>query len=209
LTHVGLSAEYSVNDIVDTGFAIVNGLTDDNFGSIGDDDGYGIMAKVNITNPGGNANWFHSVYYSWDSSFEWGLDTNEGQTIVYDTWGNWAPVFAGDKLLLGVNADLGYADLSGGTSTWWGAALYAKYQLTDIISLAGRGDYMHVDGAPSKFITAGGDGDIWSWTGTVGFDLLENLLLRTEYRLDWGDSVTAVSSDGPAHTFAAQVVYSF
>ena len=96
--------------------------------------------------------------------------------------------------------------------TWWGAALYGKYQFTDIFSLATRLDYLHLDGVDAggaKFVTGGADGDLWSWTLTAGFDIIENLILRAEYRADFGDLSGAGASNGPAHTFAAQAVYTF
>lgn len=211
LYHTGVSAEYSFNDTVDAGFALVNGYNgDDNFGPTGiGEDGYGIMGKINITNPSGNANLYSAVYYSWDSSFEvTGADKDD--VVIVDVWGNWVPEFSKDKLLLGVNFDYGYSDSDTiDDSTWWGAALYAKYQFTDIFSLAARADYMYNDDDTKFGIGSGSNDDVWSWTLTAGFDLVENLLLRAEYRLDFGDDVEGTGNDGPAHTFAAQAVYSF
>jgi hypothetical protein len=248
LHHLGVSAEYAFNDIVDAGVAFTNGWNNSstdiiNAGTTDDDalianDGYGVMAKVNITNPGGNANWYNAIYYGFGSDNTTG--DMGGSTFVYDTWGNWAPKFADDKLLLGVNANIGYADTDvtnnlideESTNSWWGAALYAKYQFTDIFSLAGRADYLHGDqenapfngfGASPAAVGAAGDGnvDLWSWTLTAGFDLLENFLVRAEYRLDYledfadGTNAAAPSPinnsqlDEFAHTVAIQAVYTF
>jgi len=217
LYHTGVSAEYVFNDIVDAGIAVVNGFnSDDNFGVAGTDDGYGFMAKVNITNPGGNANWYNAVYASWDSSFEVVGGTDEGTVIIYDSWGNWAPTAFDDKLLLGFNANYGYGETNafgGESSTWWGAALYAKYQFTDIFSLAGRADYISDDAG--KFLNPGTvagnrDNDIWSITLTAGFDLLENLLVRAEYRVDFGENAGDSDLLGEDnHTIALQAVYTF
>ena len=58
----------------------------------------------------------------------------------------------------------------------------------------------------------------WEYTITAGFNVIDNVLIRAEYRLDWGDNISgtytdsnagAVNSSGPAHYAGAEVVYSF
>lgn len=213
LYHTGIAADYAFNDIVSGGVAITNGYNNDtSVGFDNDNDGYGIMAKLDIVAPGGNANLYNAIFYSWDGSGAV-LGAEDGATFIWDMWGNWSPRFADDKLLLGFNVDYGFADVAtapGTTEDWWGAALYAKYQFTDIFSLAGRADYIHSAGSTKFAGTGGGSGDIWSWTLTAGFDLLENFVFRTEYRVDIGDSITTAPGTGDAaHTFAAQAVYTF
>ena len=72
-------------------------------------------------------------------------------------WGQWRPLAFNDKLLLAFDAVIGKAfdnvhrtegtiDINDGSldwwdadensATWWGIALYAKYQVTDTFSLA-------------------------------------------------------------------------
>jgi len=246
----GVSAEYKFNDMVDGGLKINNGWNaDSNYGVTGNstlnshtntNDGYGIEAKLNIKNKGGNANIQQSIYYSWDSSFQAVNNAREnGNVVVYDVWGNWAPKFANDKLLLGFNTDLGYADLHTGNdynpdnrgTTWWGAALYAKYQFNSIYSLAGRADYIHSDDTGPKFGTGTSTGyngydsnhfnrqDLWSLTLTNSFNIVENLLIRAEYRVDFGDNTTAATSayhesgttgsSNIANTVSLEAVYTF
>lgn len=110
--------------------------------------------------------------------------------FVWNMWGQWRPLAFKDKLLLAFDVVLGkafdnvhrqYIDASladgdfevwdGGenTATWWGAALYAKYQVTDTFSLAARGEYFHdsdgtarlrdaaVAGVPAYISTSDGD----------------------------------------------------
>ncbi len=242
LYHTGISAETKFNDIVDGGFAVVNGYNSDsnNGNSFGaqSNDGYGIMAKVNIKNKGGNANIQNSVYYTWDSAYEMSLAGSpwkeNGSAVIWDVWGNWAPKFANDKLLLGFNTDLGNMDVrspgfsSAGhgtsSSTWWGAALYAKYKFTDFFSLAGRADYLHTDDSGQKFgdsfPNTGGinngifnNEDLWSGTLTAAFDVVENLVVKAEYRVDLGDDTLQGSSSNStndvAHTVAVEAVYTF
>jgi hypothetical protein len=152
-----------------------------------------------------------------------------GYTFIYNSWGNWAPKFANDKLLLAFNALLGTSSTNGQNgvdingsqpgTTWFGAGAYAKYQFNDWFNLANRGEYLGGNN-PNKLVgDAGvynGTGlSLWEYTLTAGFNVIDNLLIRAEYRLDWGNSsvingstVTSTSS-GPAHYAGAEVVYSF
>jgi hypothetical protein len=65
---------------------------------------------------------------------------------------------------------------------------------------------------------ATGDGSVswWAYTLTAGFNVIDNLLIRAEYRLDWGTNISGstanasgTQSGGPAHYAGAEVVYSF
>jgi hypothetical protein len=205
----GVKAYYPINDIVEVQFAVTNGSALDTSSSfVGNSDDYGINATVNFKNPGGNANWFHGVYYS-TSAFGTGFSSDNEGALIYNTWGNWSPTFAHDKLLLAFSATIGDVDddtpLADDGYTFWTGSLYAKYQLTDIVSLGGRGSYVHSsdEGNTFGFVSQ----DAWSLTGTVGFDLLENFMVRGEYRVDIGEDVTGASD--AAHMISMQAVYSF
>ena len=262
----GFSAETKFTDLLDGGIKIVNGdgsRSDSNTGfgtnqlglNEGKNDGYAIEAKLNLKNKGGNANWQNSIYYTWDSSGNFAngntaptssnppsvINGNEnGSALIWDSWGNWAPKFANDKLLLGFNTDLGVSTVNQSASsfsttagnlnninrdsTWFGVAGYAKYKFTDIFSLAARGDYLH-GSDPAKFATyaqtnslqnAGRNQDLWSGTLTAAFDVVENLVIRAEYRFDVANNVssnngyeTKSNTDDVAHTVAVQAVYTF
>ncbi len=123
------------------------------------------------------------------------------------------------NLTLGFNLDYG----SDGYS-WYGAALYAQYKLTKVITLAARGEYLHEDAGADKFGAGGvfgvaADGtttfnpqssDDWSETLTVSFAVWDNLLTRVEYRFDDIDG----AASGTGHTslqneISAEAVYSF
>jgi len=144
--------------------------------------------------------------------------------FVWDIWGQWRPLAFNDRLLLAFNAGIGKAfdnhqgwknvndnwiGVDENTDTWWGASIYAKYQLTDIISVALRGEYFHDEDGSARIQDLADDyqdnenwsdndwwpyyvnsTDLWSLTATVGFDLWENMLMRLEYRMD------VASSDG-------------
>jgi hypothetical protein len=229
-THqTGVKFYYPVNDTIELQLAVSNGsgIDTNSIGAGGtagtDTDGYGVSATVNIKNSGGNANLFNGVYVSKGTADGF---TNDGAAFMWNTWGNWAPKFANDKLLLGFSSTLGDTpDSTNGTSnsedgfTYWTGSLYTKYQVTDIFSLAGRASYLHAADPAALAATStttaltGPNGDAWSWTGTAGFDLLENLLLRAEYRVDLfdgngRDAATEFAGD-TAQTISLQAVYTF
>jgi hypothetical protein len=61
--------------------------------------------------------------------------------------------------------------------------------------------------------------NLWEYTLTAGFNVIDNLLLRAEYRMDWGSNIVSnghsagnnsgAVSGGPAYYAGADVVYSF
>jgi len=251
LYYTGVLSSYKFDDYLDGKLGVVNGSnTDNNTTTGGAGDGCSVLAALNVTAPGGNANWSNNFQYSSNSENNTyqgptfntiraiALDGNSGSgyTFMYNTWGNWAPKFAEDKLLLAFNVLLkttGGAGGGGGTvdpfngpeplsqtanSTTYGFGAYAKYQFNDWFSLVSRGEYLAYN-----LPYADARNCLWEYTITAGFNVIDNLLIRAEYRLDWGtDSVNntgntvnsptdagQVTSSGPAHYAGAEVVYSF
>jgi hypothetical protein len=228
----GVVAAYKFNDVVDVQFGVTNGSgVDNNTGAsntnttlnltdIESRDGVALTGSINVTAPGGNANIYNAFYYEVAGG---AINGRENEPVfVWNTWGNWVPKFANDKLLLGFSQTLGVADdafspnapsipltAADEGNTWWTGSLYAKYQFTDIFSLAGRASYFHTHNQNLALTNVGSQNtDFWSWTLTGGFDLAENLLLRAEYRVDFGGDLTSAGGD-VAHLISTQVVYSF
>jgi hypothetical protein len=148
-----------------------------------------------------------------------------GYTFIYNSWGNWAPKCCNDKLLFAFNSVLGTQNAGqyGGT-TWYGAGAYTKYQFNDWFSLASRGEYLGGNNINKVYPGGGMQKSLgwWEYTITAGFNVIDNLLIRAEYRLDWGNSISGASvsssttgnnqiyqSSGPAHYAGAEIVYSF
>jgi Putative beta-barrel porin-2, OmpL-like. bbp2 len=263
LTYIGVLSSYRFDDYLDAKVGVVNGSNSDNNTTVnGDSDGVALLAALNVTAPSGNANWSNNFQYSTalenNTSYQNGGQPTSsapvnnfgspasGYAVVYNSWGNWAPKFANDKLLLAFDSALGNASWSSVqnitvNTTWYGAAVYAKYQFNDWFSLASRADYLGSNNA-GKFGTQGSiststsannqptfvnDGghvtgnNYWSYTITSAFNVIDNLLIRAEYRLDWGsgiqssvvtpnsNSVSGVQSGGPCHYAGAEIVYSF
>jgi len=176
LTNTGMMMSYKFNDTVDTQLGIVDGW-DDSAANVSGIQGFplAVTGRINVTAPGKNANIANSFIYSPDGepgSASPAFNENES-VFLWDVWGNWAPKFADDKLLLGFNADLGFADKAqadpalpnlGGSpavkdrsATWAGIALYTKYQFTKVFSVASRLEWLHGDNA-LKFGSTGGFG---------------------------------------------------
>ena len=244
LYYTGVLSSYKFDDYLDAKLGVVNGSqTDNNTTTVGAGDGCAILAALNVTAPGGNANWSNNFQYSSnndnntasigsnDSSTSTAVENGSngtGYTFIYNSWGNWAPKFADDKLLFAFNALLGTSSTNVEPSqpgtTWFGAGAYARYQFNDWFSLCSRGEYL--GGNNSAKVTNNYNNQnlsLWEYTLTAGFNVIDNLLIRAEYRLDWGvNSVNNVNtrgtgaplegrsySSGPAHYAGAEVVYSF
>ncbi len=220
LYHTGVLSAYKFNDIVDAKLGVVNGANNDQQSTFGTDhaQGAGLLATVNVTAPGGNANIQQGVFLSFNGGGNnaylapaiggtpVGAQTND-TAWVYDIWGTWSPKF-NSNLTLGFNGDFGDSTnsnvLAPGTTTeatFAGAAVYAKYQFTKLFSLATRTDWLHEDNQ-GKFITNSGGtltgaNDVYSFTATGSFDVFENTLLRAEYRADYGsEGLSSSSLDG-------------
>jgi len=249
--YTGVLSSYKFDEYLDGKLGVANGAnSDNNTTTSGGSDGVALLAALNVTAPGGNANWSNNFEYSTASENSTGasptaagtatsqnaLPSNVASTstgggawtIIYNSWGNWAPKFANDKLLLAFDSVLGNtagANQVGGpqNTTWYGASAYAKYQFNDWFSLMSRGEYFGGDNLnkiSNGLGNANQDAGLswWEYTITAGFNVIDNVLIRAEYRLDWGDNISGtntganagqVNSSGPAHYAGAEVVYSF
>jgi hypothetical protein len=249
--YTGVISSYKFDEYLDGKLGVANGAnSDNNTTTSGGSDGVALLASLNVTAPGGNANWSHNFEYSTASENSTGADpavsgsttsqnalpsnvastptAGGAYTIIYNSWGNWAPKIANDKLLLAFDSVLGNtagANQVGGpqNTTWYGASAYAKYQFNDWFNLAGRGEYFGGDNLNKINNTTGNNNpnaglSWWEYTITAGFNVIDNVLIRAEYRLDWGGNISgtntgadagAANSSGPAHYAGAEVVYSF
>jgi hypothetical protein len=249
--YTGVLSSYKFDEYLDGKLGVANGAnSDNNTTTSGYSDGVALLAALNVTAPGGNANWSHNFEYSTASENSTGASptaagtatsqnalpsnvasTSSGSgawTIIYNSWGNWAPKFANDKLLFAFDSVLGNtagANQVGGAqnTTWYGASAYAKYRFNDWFSLMSRGEYFGGDNLNKINNSLGNNNQSsglswWEYTITAGFNVIDNVLIRAEYRLDWGNNISgttvdsnagAANSSGPAHYAGAEVVYSF
>jgi hypothetical protein len=223
LTHTGVYADYKFNDTVEAKFGVVDGWNNSVTSFTGSDQTFGgkaITGQVNVNSPGKNANITQSFIYSPQGDTAAGDSvTGDNPVFVYDIWGNWTPTFdKNGNTTLGFNLDYGYDSYS-----WYGAALYAQYKLTKVITLAGRGEYLHSDANAGKF-GAGGvttftggaatgftpmSQDDYSLTATISFAVWDNLLTRAEYRFDDLSAGTTGTSSSVQNEVSLEAVYSF
>jgi hypothetical protein len=277
LYYTGVLTSYRFDDYLDAKLGVVNGANTDNNTTVNANagDGVAVLASLNVTAPGGNANWSNNFQYS--TAIENNTSVGDGSSLpfqdaevtqfladndlngssngwyaIYNSWGNWAPKFADDKLLFAFDSVLGFSSGNSlnfenndqatsqsfnANTTWYGAGVYAKYQFNDWFYLASRAEYLGSNNS-LKFGTQGSattanelntdedginehvtGGNWWEYTLTAGFNVIDNLLIRAEYRLDWGSNIQAneatnfdpngSASGGPAHYAGAEVVYSF
>jgi hypothetical protein len=232
--YTGVLTSYRFDDYLDAKLGVANGANSDNNTAVGGQgDGVTVLASLNVTAPGGNANWSNN--FTWDtsnpndtmygvagSSWPTAAQNPSSGIYVFNSWGNWAPKFADDKLLFAFDSVIG-TQAAGSPAfpgtTWYGAEAYTKYQFNDWFYLAGRGSFYGNDNDRKTNIAPGNPGiNWWAWTLTAGFNVIDNLLIRAEYRLDWGDysynstgvqAGQAGTGGGPSHYAGAEVVYSF
>jgi hypothetical protein len=253
LYYTGVLSSYKFDDYLDGKLGVVNGSNSDNNTTTNPNggDGVALLAALNVTAPGGNANWSNNFQYSTGNDNNTSVSSTQNSnftssavtanvsayTVIYNTWGNWAPKFANDKLLLAFNALLGNTSGSGSAggpggggdtnvnSCWYGAGAYAKYQFNDWFSLCSRGEYLgsnnsYAFGNQGQTSTSWNHvtgNNLWEYTLTAGFNVIDNLLIRAEYRMDWGSNIYGTAdgydngsqSGGPAYYAGAEVVYSF
>ena len=234
LYYTGVLSSYRFDDYVDAKLGVVNGSNSDNNTTTGlGGDGCAVLAALNVTAPGGNANWSNN--FQWSTNAENNSSDNtqpDGSTVpvgllnstsgsgyvfIYNSWGNWAPKFANDKLLFAFNSVLGTANsnnsdisnviMQNGGVTWYGAGAYAKYQFNDWFSLSSRGEYLGGNNLSKisgfqPYAEAGMS--LWEYTLTAGFNVIDNLLIRAEYR--WTGARTALKATLPMFKRAVLVV---
>ena len=183
LYYTGVLSSYKFDDYLDGKLGVVNGSnSDNNTTTSGNSDGCAVLAALNVTAPGGNANWSNNFQYSSNSENNTsqsinanttpvtvlsGTSNTQGSayTFIYNSWGNWAPKFANDKLLFAFNTlllssggsgtstvtDPGLGSITANSNyTSYGAGAYAKYQFNDWFSLCSRGEYFGSLGSKSE-----------------------------------------------------------
>lgn len=185
--HTGLLASSKFTEEWGWAFGVTNGwnnATDLN-------DNKGLLAQINLsTGPFTSA---LSSYYGSDGNTGFTGQTvesfNTDRALVLD----WvATVNATDALTIWWEANWSYQNdvefLSGPlagrdmNAHWYGGLLAASYQLTDALWVSARGEVMR--DSDGYRIAAGEDVTAYTLTGTLGYQLTDNLLARFEVRYD-------------------------
>lgn len=213
-THTGALATYSLGEWGSTSLGLVNG-----WDVVDDTNSFKtILGNVTLT-PIENVTLATNLI----TGAEVGTNNHNDRTVL-DIVATWKPL---DKLTLMANYDNGHqSNLLSGTSAgtagpdsanWSGVALYAKYDMTDTWSLAGRWEVFNDSDGVRTGLTAfdgvGVDGvRLSEYTLTSQWQLYTHLLARLEYRHDVSTEKVFFENSGFANaqdTVAAELVYHF
>ncbi|MDD5495570.1 MAG: outer membrane beta-barrel protein [Candidatus Omnitrophica bacterium] len=115
----------------------------------------------------------------------------------------------------GTSAFAGYTD--GKDASWDGVAGYAKYDIFDWWSIAGRGEFFHDrNGVRTGVLTSStmpiSDLAVWEFTLTNEFKIFKNFIARFEYRFDKASGQAFTKNKTTANnqsTIAAEVITKF
>lgn len=146
-----------------------------------------------------------------------GFPGSDGWRTVIDFIGTYA---YSDNLSLTVNGDYGWQSggaIGGGTSQWYGVALYGSYKISDLFTINLRGEWFDdQDGASPGTFDAGVPNTYYEATLGVKItpfptnNILSNLSIRPEVRFDYADK--PIWSDGTHHdqfTAAVEAYFTF
>ncbi len=170
-THTGLKAGYAFSEALNANVYLVNGwdnTDDNNKGKTGGlSVGYTPFEQLSTT--------FNLMYGPEKDN------NNHDNRFLFDWVGTVKPA---KNLSFILNFDYGseqHSAADGGTAVWWGGAGIAKYDVSELFSVALRYEYFDDrDG-----VRTGTAQKLQEVTFTPQFTLARNLLLRPEYRHDW------------------------
>jgi len=193
-THTGLMAGYAFTDQLSANAYLVNGWdnTDDNNSgkTVGVTVGYTPMEQLGLT--------FNLMY---------GPEKDHGSDnrFLFDWVATVKPI---KNLTISLNTDYATEKKGAGTkdSKWYGIASTAKYDINDMISMAGRLEYFNdKDG-----VRTGTAQKLYEITLTPEIRVAKDVIVRPEFRHDWSNQK---SFDGGSRknqdTLALAVMYSW
>jgi len=171
-----------------------------------------ILANVALTAPD---SWGWAAGSSLYLGYILGYDNaypNNPTAATIPTGDNVAHYYAGATLALPVTglkvgAAFDYRDIDSGSI--WVAGVYASFQATEKLGFHARGEYGTAENAPGSGLE---DINNWELTGTIQYDLWENVISRLEIRYDNspdGDVYGRNSDEQSATMVAANFIYKF
>jgi hypothetical protein len=194
-TQTGLKAGYTFNDMLGANLYVVNGWdnSDDN------NNGKSFGASISFTPVEKVSMLFNTMYGP-----EQNGDTADNR-FIFDWVGIIKPM---KNLMLNLNADYGTEKnaLPTGDATWQGIAGIAKYDFSEMYSIAVRAEYFDdKDG-----FRTGTAQKLKEVTITPQVQLAENFLMRPEYRHDWSDKDVFDSNTSDSQdTLSFSVMYTW
>jgi Putative beta-barrel porin-2, OmpL-like. bbp2 len=198
--HMGVRANYKINDKVSANYWIVNGTEQSEPTNSFKDELFGLALQ-----PTKNISWTVNYYLGQDNPdvtqvqgcstpVQPGLclapitPAPDGKLHIFDTYGTWN---VSPKMTLALEGDYEisrtWAQAGPGMSSApkhvIGGAGYARYQWTPRMALAGRSEYFSDRGG----LFSGTTQALKEFTGTYEFKVANGLLSRLEYRRDWSN----------------------
>jgi hypothetical protein len=122
-----------------------------------------------------------------------------------------------DKIYLAINPSyVTYNPMIAKAASWYGAAGYGQYSVTDKLAIGGRLGYIkNEDSIPLNTgrTTFGTSKEMWDMTLSAHVKLAEGLKIIPEFRIDKTDSAIYRDADGKAtnsqYTVGLAAMYSF
>ena len=198
--HMGVRANYKINDKLSANYWIVNGTEQSEPTNSFKDELFGFVAQ-----PVKNVSWTVNYYLGQDNPdvtqvqgcgtpVQPGLclapinPAPDGKLHIFDTYATWnatpkvSLALEGDYEISRVWAQAG-PGMSSAPKHVIGGAGYARYQWTPRMALAGRTEYLSDRGG----LFSGTTQALKEFTGTYEFKVADGLLSRLEYRRDWSN----------------------
>jgi hypothetical protein len=198
--HMGVRANYKINDKVSANYWIVNGTEQSEPTNSFKDELFGLALQ-----PKKNISWTVNYYLGQDNPdvtqvqgcgtpVQPGLclapitPAPDGKLHIFDTYATWnvtpkvSLALEGDYEISRTWAQAG-PGMSSAPKHVIGGAGYARYQWTPRMALAGRSEYFSDRGG----LFSGTTQALKEFTGTYEFKVADGLLSRLEYRRDWSN----------------------
>ncbi|HKS42125.1 MAG TPA: outer membrane beta-barrel protein, partial [Blastocatellia bacterium] len=180
--HFGFRSTYNVNDKLSVTHWLVNGIQQSE-----DVNGFKSQALIVNIKPTGKISWNVNYYTGIEGRDETpnlnpGFPVPHGRTHIFDTY---ATINATDKLTFALEGDyvVNRVTKNSAPSRVTGGAAYARYQLTPVVALAGRAEYLSDRGGLFSGVTQA----LKETTLTADYKVAEGFLLRGEWRRDFSN----------------------
>jgi len=204
--HTGVIGGYQINDLVSAQFGVANTGSNILMDRAADSSDISYMGSIAVEAPESMGALAGATVYVGYMEFGGGGDEQQnlyvGSTIP-------TPI---DGLALGAAWD-NVQNIAGNGGDANVLAGYISYQATDKMSLNGRVEYLDGDEGVLFNATSNGvavDSEMLSLTGTVQYDLWENVLTRAEVRWDsQEDGDGLYGGDDDIITFTLNAIYNF
>jgi hypothetical protein len=190
-THTGVLASTSLTDSVNFSFGLANSFdsTRDANASIAGGGNFAYLVGLEVTAPESLGFLSGStVYVGYESGPKANANNGEEDKLLYVGASMASPIE-------GVSLGVAYDDLEQhGQDDQDAVALYAVWDISDGVSLAGRYDTLDT-----------GSDTMSMWSATLGYSIWDNVLTRLEYNYETGNGVDPGDSSG----FALNLYYQF